>query len=651
MTAAIEAYRARWARLRDLVGWGQDVPYWGLPKWTPELAALVEPVLSGGPARPRLPFGGVARSLASGWVATRDARYAHAARVAYEAEILQGEAANFTLPSLTQSVRLQGWLSSLGWVLDSGAFDEACGDRLLAGVARLGERLAGRLCPASMNWRVAEAANLLKVSLLLADRAEAPRWRELAVGALNDAVHRQINADGSHRERNPHYHIWMTQELTVLWRMAKAMPELGLRIPPERVAAMWDYALLCNRPNGTENGLHDSRGWFSGGRPDAERRDREQFLREAGLPADLPAPRGWFPDAGQALLRDSWEAGGVYMTFDATRWGEGHCHYSRNSLQIHAYGRTLLADPGVFEYADTPLGNYGRSTRAHSTLNLNGWNQAQTNPSRAEYRQADGYDLVVADYEGTFHPGPMSMVCAGDLGPGIWVSHHRCLLWVHGRAIVVIDSFVRVPDRNEPPAQAPLLESNWQLGPGPARWDGEARQLVTGHPDANLLMLFPVLPEGWSAAVHTGETNPPRGFVSSLRVEHGEDIPNSGDPIPAPQLCLSLAPMRGPRAEFVSVLVPFRGSAAPGVRAEGRAATLVRPGSLRLSWADGRTDEWVWSYRLDLGLGLFGRFDTDAALMHIARDASGAEHGLAADATYCRPLCAGVADRPAMLRF
>jgi hypothetical protein len=412
---------------------------------------------------------------------------------------------------------------------------------------------------------------------------------------------------------------------------------------------MWDYALFCNRPNGTENGLHDSRGWLSGGRPDAERRDRDRFRREAGLPAGLPAPRGWFPDAGQAILRDTWDSEGVYLTFDATRWGEGHCHYSRNSLQLHAYGRTLLADPGVFEYADSPLGNYGRSTRAHSTLNLNGWNQAQTNPTRAEHRGADGYDLVLSDYEGTFHPGRLSMVCAGDLGPGLWVSHHRCLLWVHGRAIVVIDSFVRAPDRAEPPDQAPLLESNWQLGPGPARWDAAARRLTTGHADANLLMLFPVLPDGWASAVHEGEDDPPRGFVSRLRVRHGEDVPNCGDPIAAPQLCLSLAPMRGARAEFVSVLVPYRGPAAPDVRAEGRAATLVAPGSLRLSWPDGRTDDLTWGYRLDIGLGQRERFDTDAAMVHVARDASGVEHGVAVDGTYCFPYCAGVADQPGML--
>ncbi|OGV73167.1 MAG: hypothetical protein A2340_13490 [Lentisphaerae bacterium RIFOXYB12_FULL_60_10] len=644
-------YREQWERYQDLFGWSRGEMYWGLPTWTPELVSVMDRVLAGQSAGSPWRDAGVIRMAASGWLATGDPRYAGFARTHYTTRILDAEAANFTKPSLAQAVLLQEWLSTLGGFMDSEAFPAPFVDRLLAGVVRLADRLAGRICPASMNWRVADAANLLKTALLLDTVPESASWRGLSVRALNDAVNRQINADGSHRERNPHYHVWMTQELTLLWRMANALPELGLRVRTERVAAMWDYALFCNRPNGTENGLHDSRGWFEGGRPDREQPARAAFLESAGLPAGLPAPNGWFPDAGQALLRDAWEPDAVYLTFDATRWGEGHCHYSRNSLQIHAYGRTLLADPGVFEYADTPLGNYGRSTRAHSTLNLNGWNQAQTNPVQTAYRHAPGYDLVWSDYEGTFHPGRLSMVHGGDLGRGIWVSHHRFLMWIHGQAIVVVDSFVRVPDHDEQHETAPFLESNWQLGPGPVTWDPSVRRLVTGHPDANLLMVFPVLPDGCRGTVHTGEADPPRGFVSDLYTEFGEDVPNRGRPLAAPQLCLALAPMSSGRAEFVSVLVPFRGRTPPAVQATARAATLKEPGSLQLDWADGRRDSLVWGYRLDIGLGERPGYDTDASLVHVTHDAAGGVRGLALDATYIRPYRDAVAAVPGLIRF
>jgi hypothetical protein len=646
-----ERYREQWERLRDLFGWSPGAPYWGLPTWSPELAASMERFLAGESAGSPWKDNNLLRIAASGWRATRDSRLGAAARARFAAEVFDQEEANFSKPSLTQGVMLQKWLSVLGWFRDSGDFPEPFTDRLLAGVARLADRLAGRICPASMNWRVADAANLLKAGLLLDTLPQSAGWRRLAVSVLNDAVNRQVNADGSHRERNPHYHVWMTQEITVLWRMGQAFPELGLRIPAERVAAMWDYALFCNRPNGTENGLHDSRGWYEGGRPDREQADRTAFLQDAGLPAARPAPSGWFPDAGQALLRDSWETDAVYVTFDATRWGEGHCHYSRNALQVHAYGRTLLADPGVFEYADTPLGNVGRSTRAHSTMNVNGWNQAQTNPSQTSYRHAEGYDLVWSDYEGTFHPGPSSMVNGGDLGPGIWASHHRCLFWIHGKAIVVIDSFVRVPDRGETPESAPFLESNWQLGPGPASWDPSDRRLVTGHRDANLLMLFPAVPAGCLGSLHTGEVEPPRGFFSNLFTDFGEDMPNRGRPVPAPQLCLSQAPMTGGRAEYVTVLVPFRGVTPPVVQAAARPATLTKPGSLEMEWGDGRRDSLAWSYRLDMGLGEQPGYETDASLVHLAKDPAGAMQGLALDATYLSPYGGERSLKPGLIRF
>lgn len=649
--SAVLSYYANWTALRDLIGWGPAQCYWGLLPWQPELAQATLPWIAEHASIPFPHDRKRLRAVTAGWVATREVPYALAAKRLLESELITNATGWHTRPSLEQGVFLQNWLHCLGWLLDGDCFEADFVESLLDGIAGQAAHLSGRICPASMNWRVADAAHLLKAGLLLSHHPDSARWRALSVRILNDALWRQIHPDGSHSEHNPHYHVWMTQEWTCLWRLARKRPDLGLRIPSEAVARMWNYALFCNRPNGTENGLHDSRGWFSGGRPDAEQRDRAAFLQEAGLPVTPPSPHGWFPDAGQALLRDIWQADGVYLTFDASRWGEGHCHYSRNSLQLHAFGRTLLADPGVFEYAPTPLGQYGRSTRAHTTLNLNGWNQAQTNPSRTFFRSTEGYVCIRSDYEGTYHPGHLSMICAGDLGRGLWASHHRCLFWAQGRAAVVFDSFVRVPDLGETEAQAPVLESNWQLGPGSAHWDERERRLVTDHADANLLILFPACPPGLTAHLHTGEMNPPRGWVSELYSEWGEDVPNCGKPIPAPMLSLTVNPLAGARAEFVSVLIPFQGKAAPLVRATAEPATLTRPGHLNLAWPDGSMDDYTWTYRFDVGLGAHGAWETDASLLYVTRDPAGRQRGVALEATYVKPFRKEVLDQPDQILF
>jgi len=243
------------------------------------------------------------------------------------------------------------------------------------------------------------------------------------------------------------------------------------------------------------------------------------------------------------------------------------------------------------------------------------------------------------------------MVAAGDLGRGIWASHHRCLLWTHGRAIVVIDSFVRIPDVDETPSTAPTLESNWQLGPGPIDWRESERRLVTLHPDANLLMLFPTFPAETSLRIFEGESNPLRGWVSELYAEGGEDVPNRGHPIASPMLTLTLSPMREARSEFITILVPFPGSKAPDLRASGTPATLKQPGCLTLNWPDGSMDNYHWTYRLDVGLGEHDVWETDGSLIQITRDRSGREKGVAWDATYLKPFFPQIREEPGAITF
>ncbi|OPZ81339.1 MAG: Heparinase II/III-like protein [bacterium ADurb.Bin429] len=415
----------------------------------------------------------------------------------------------------------------------------------------------------------------------------------------------------------------MTEVFQRMWRLGCAMPELGLAMRPEPIARMHDYNVGMSLPNGAPNGLHDSNSRRTGG-PDRTALDtRAAFRLDAGLPEELPPTSQFFAAAGQACLRDSWEPDAVYVTFDATTWGGAHCHLSRNAVQFTAYGRHLLLDPGTLTYeVSDPNMASGKSTRAHNTLNLNGWNQSQANPTGTRCHSLPGHDFVSSMYEGGYWPGEYTWGCWGGRGQGLFAEHHRMLLWVRERCVIVIDHL------RKDHGTTPLLESNWQLSEGPVEIGTD--RAVTHHQDANLLLLFPLLIPAMTLTVHEGEHDPPRGWLQG-----------DGVFVPAPQLCLSTPEMEPLNAFLLTVLIPFRGPDAPGVTAVASLDEATALQYLRLDWADGSADELYATPRLEQAIGQYGELDTDAALLHLQRDAAGrVTRGLVVDGTYARPFSA-----------
>ncbi|MFB3890729.1 MAG: heparinase II/III family protein [Phycisphaerae bacterium] len=533
--------------------------------------------------------------------------------------------------TLNLSIRVQSWLHNLPELLGSPRFDDTMLTAVFESVAAQLNYLSKNLRVFG-NWRIAQADALLLAGVVLDGAPYAAAWRELAVAVLNDALNRQVLADGAHIERTPGYHEWMCRVFERYWRLGKAMPELGLAIPAEAVARMYDYSLGAQRPSGQCNAMHDSAGDLTGQRPPQWGQDRRRFLRDAGLSDGLPPTSQVFPDAGQALLRDSWDENATYVTFDATRWGGGHCHLSRNAIQIHAFGRTLLADVGTLTYeVSDPMMAHCKSTRAHNTVNLNGWNQSTSDPT-TRFETADGYDMVASLYDGGYWPGRYEWRWPQGYGRGIWAQHYRLMLWVHGRFIVVLDDVRHVQQAGE----EPTLQMNWQFGPGRLEVDSARRRATTTFGDANLLLMTLLAPAGMEMAVLEGQDHPPAGWM------RGAD-----GYVPAPQLRLSAARHAAPQADLVTVLVPFAGRAVPQVAAEAQATGDGRPGRLVLRWADGQTDTVVWTRRLESAIDQYEGIATDASLLHLARCGDGKLiRGIAIDATRLVPLRSERSPRP-----
>jgi hypothetical protein len=290
---------------------------------------------------------------------------------------------------------------------------------------------------------------------------------------------------------------------------------------------------------------------------------------------------------------------------------------------------------------------HGKSTPAHNTINFNGWNQSYSAPE-ARFASTQGYDLATGYYTGGYWPGRCDWGFREGHGRGLWGSHHRTLLWVRGRFLLVLER-VRHGDcgsQRLPVNTMPSLESNWQFSQGQVVLDHRHLTARTDHDDGNVLMLFPLCSaEGGTVRVktaletHAGEKDPLRGWV----------LADNGELAPAPQVCFSV-PEATPWTDLATVIVPFRGRNCPDVSAEAHAD--ARCGHLALNWSDGTCDNVYWTHQLEAALDDYGEGRTDASLLHLMCDSRGrCIKGVIVDGTIAEPYTGRLGSLPGMYAF
>ncbi len=588
--------------------------------------------------------------LAAAWHVLRDERYAEAAR-----DYISDWMAFWTTDqnkgkleadgSLSLCCRNAVWASSLHLLLDSRPFDDAFVARVVEFVDGQFEWLRRHLST-TINWRIFEANALLQGSLYLPFLDKAADWQHFAGSVLNDGWCRQFLADGVHEERNPVYHCGMTGTYHGLLKLARQLPELGLSMTVERITPSYDFLLACTKPNGYICGLNDSQSAYTGHRRDGVYTegqigmDGEAIWRDwrgaCGLPAEYPTTSQVFPEAGLAFLRSGWNEDAAWMSFDGSGWGGGHCHLARNAIQLHALRQSMVVDANGCYNSDQ--WRYLRSTRAHSTCNLNGLNQSTTNPNRLRTHHAPGYDAVFSVYEGGYwdleHTWSVTHATKG-----IWAQHARILFRVQDRFAFVVDSMFRLPHQPEDPeSDRPSFECVWQLAPdAEISLQPERDRAVAQWKDAGLLVLTPIRPEGSRFETYCGATDPLRGYVGIEK--------------PAPQIVLNTPRMDRSHDYYVSVLSPFKGRRAPEVEVEAK-SPMGQVGYVRLRWADGTADEVHWGCNFNLMLGAQADFETDSSLVHLRKDATGkVSGGCCVNGTFIAPFDTAVRAKPETFRF
>lgn len=259
-----------------------------------------------------------------------------------------------------------------------------------------------------------------------------------------------------------------------------------------------------------------------------------------------------FPIGGFAILRNrpnDPESLAVNLSFGP--YGSGHCHPDQLTVTVHALGRTVCPDAGIFGGYDDPMHlTWANQTVAHNTVSINEISQAPQGLSRSIWASERG-DQRVFGVLRLFHSGPhlkaVRATCDTSY-PGTRLDRTVCLVGpylldvyrVAGETEQTIDLPLHGRGEVASETATTLLAENPFSGLGYTHFE-EVRQ---GRAD------------GWVRAAFTEEDR--RVDVLQL-APPGSELYLMRDPSrPGQPVSTLMARVRASEAAFVTVLAPSR---------------------------------------------------------------------------------------------
>lgn len=383
-----------------------------------------------------------------------------------------------------------------------------------------------------------EAVALFFIGMLCPSIPHARRRQEAGWNTILSEAQRQVNADGMHFEHSTHYHVYALDFLLHAMILAEGN---GIAVPHSLRATVRNMLdALCRLATNGMPRLGDD----DGGRVFDGRRNRAEHLADPLATGAILFERGDFksvcgdlheeviwllgaagidvwdrlaavpPTDGSSALSDS----GVYFigarveslraVVDAgtpAPSAPGHWHAGCLSLTLSANGKPLAIDPGTYVYADARERVAFRGTGAHSTMQVDGRNQAEPDGPFAwtglpnvrveRWVAAEHFDLLCASHDGY-----------GRLARGL--IHRRFVVSVHSRFLFVRDVVYGQGDAQ--------LDQYWHLAPELACVAGDA--LLFSSSDGDALALVAAREDVWTPRVYTASWSPVYGRAQPAAV-------------------------------------------------------------------------------------------------------------------------------------
>jgi hypothetical protein len=402
------------------------------------------------------------------------------------------------------------------------------------------------------NWVIIGANGMLTTALRLPELRDRDRFIAYAWEKMEAEAERQVLPDGVQFELTPGYHHVVARLLcNSMARCRDAGVDPPASIEPV-TARMLDYQMQTITPDDRLLAFNNTDPGSAPGirtllTAEGRRRGRSDWLYVGTRGAEGAPPEVLsqaFEYGGVYVMRTGWAPDSTYLAFDGGPWGYSHQHDDRLGFWLSAFGRPLLIDPGRYLYdARNPYSrrNYLNTTRAHSTITVDGEDQADRyfrDTWEPKEKLTDNRWLVTDSFQ--------RAAASHSLGYGengrVRAVHRRSITFWPPDVFLVLDR-VTGPGEHR-------VRSRLQFPPG--RIDNLRDLWHTTSPDANVAVL-PMMDTPFDTFVEKGEFNPTAGWYSE-RVNQIE---------PSPTLNVHAKTDLPLRAGFL--IVPFRGEILPSM--------------------------------------------------------------------------------------
>jgi uncharacterized heparinase superfamily protein len=205
---------------------------------------------------------------------------------------------------------------------------------------------------------------------------DANRWRRKSLQNLSLQIKEQVLRDGGHFERSPQYHCRMLENYLDIYNLLISNSNNDLQIVDDLTHAINSgFSFLANicHPDGLIPLFNDS-----------SLNTTSSYTQLLGYANSLGLNPGKLSPSCEVNYCQSGlfakRSGIDFMVFDCGDIGPhyqpGHTHCDFLSFEMTLKGKRVFVNSGVYEYENTPLRHFLRSTSAHNTVAVDSENQS-----------------------------------------------------------------------------------------------------------------------------------------------------------------------------------------------------------------------------------------------------------------------------------
>ncbi|MBT8045184.1 MAG: heparinase II/III family protein [Verrucomicrobiae bacterium] len=353
------------------------------------------------------------------------------------------------------------------------------------------------------NWQVTILKGQLELAVLFPEWKVSRARRKKALALYEKHLRDGINADGFQVEMTTGYHQGAISRFQAVQHLVHDLNGLE-GFSREGLVALkkgTEIIDILRKPNGVLPAIGDM-----------TYRLREPGLKpKAGMKIDHESRL--LPASGLALMKHRNTRGDAfYCLFDNAPWGyRGHSHPDYLQIDLYAYDRSLLVDPGSGTGYDDPLHlRYFKTAMAHNIVLVDGkavegrrdkktvFNDAWQSGKHFDYARG-----ILKDHHGVDHVREVLFVKQG----GFWVV--RDTLLGKGR---------------------PRMSQLFTFPPGELSIDEESHRVATTFEDSANLVIVPVETDGWRLQTtqgHMTQANGTNTTVPAIKFKRSGELPLS----------------------------------------------------------------------------------------------------------------------------